>query len=63
MNRAQQLTAVIRHDGNGFVAICPELDIVGRGRTVDEARLNLVKAAEKFFALTARVENRRRPQR
>ncbi len=57
MNRARQLTAVIRREGNGYVAICPELNVVGHGRTAEQARQNLIKAAEKFFALVSHSEN------
>ena len=47
MNR--QLTAIIQREGDGYVALCPELDIASQGDTVPEARSNLVEALELFF--------------
>jgi predicted RNase H-like HicB family nuclease len=49
MKQVRQLTAIIEREGNGYVALCPELDIASQGDTVEEARLNLVKALELFF--------------
>ena len=45
----KQLTAIIQREGEGFVALCPELDIASQGDTVDEARDNLKEALELFF--------------
>jgi len=47
MNR--MLTAVIEHEGDGYVSLCPELDIASQGKTMDEARDNLREALELFF--------------
>ncbi len=60
MDKVRQLTAVIEREGNGYVATCPELDIVSQGRTVEEARLNLVEAVEGFFEVASPAEIRRR---
>ena len=60
MNRMRQLTAVIEREGDGYVATCPELDVVSQGRTVEEARLNLVEAVEGFFEVASPSEIRRR---
>ncbi len=49
MKRTQRFTAIIEREGNEYVALCPELDIASQGRTVEEARLNLVEALELFF--------------
>lgn len=46
---SKQLTAIIEREGEGFVALCPELDIASQGDTVDEARDNLKEALELFF--------------
>jgi len=43
------MTAVIEREDDGFVALCPELDISSQGDTVDEARNNLREALELFF--------------
>lgn len=36
--RQIKLTAVIEREDDGFVALCPEVDIASQGETVDEAR-------------------------
>ena len=36
-------------EGNGYVALCPEVDVASQGDTVDEARTNLQEALELFF--------------
>jgi predicted RNase H-like HicB family nuclease len=45
----KRLTAVIQREGDGFVALCPELDIASQGDTVESARDNLREAVELFF--------------
>jgi predicted RNase H-like HicB family nuclease len=45
----RQLTAIIEREGDGFVALCPELDIASQGDTIQEARENLREALELFF--------------
>ena len=45
----KQLTAVIHREGDGFVSLCPELDIASQGDTVEEAKANLREALELFF--------------
>ena len=47
MNR--QLTAIIQSEGDGFVALCPEVDVASQGDTIEEARDNLRVALELFF--------------
>ena len=47
MNR--QLTAIIEREGNGYVALCPELDIASQGDSIETARENLREALELFF--------------
>jgi predicted RNase H-like HicB family nuclease len=42
-------TALIEREDDGFVALCPELDIASRGDSVEEARRNLQEALELFF--------------
>jgi predicted RNase H-like HicB family nuclease len=60
MERVLQLVAVIEREGAGYVATCPELDIVSQGNTVEEARLNLVEAVEGFFEVASASEIERR---
>ncbi|MYE53913.1 MAG: type II toxin-antitoxin system HicB family antitoxin [Chloroflexi bacterium] len=55
-----QLTAIIEREGNGYVALCPELDIASQGGSVSEARNNLVEALELFFETASDTEIDRR---
>ncbi|MGD1278200.1 MAG: type II toxin-antitoxin system HicB family antitoxin [Tepidisphaeraceae bacterium] len=50
------LTAVIEREGDGFVALCPELDIASQGGSKDEARRNLVEAVEGFLEAASPAE-------
>ncbi|MBN1218420.1 MAG: type II toxin-antitoxin system HicB family antitoxin [Anaerolineae bacterium] len=45
----RQLTVIIEREGDGYVSLCPELDIASQGDTVEEARANLREAIELFF--------------
>ena len=45
----RQLTAIIEREGNGYVSLCPELDIASQGETIEQARENLREALELFF--------------
>jgi len=56
----RQLTAVIEREGDGFVALCPEVDIASQGITVDEARANLREALELFFETASETEIKER---
>ena len=49
MQPAQRLTAIIKREDDGFVALCPELDIASQGASIEEARANLVEALTLFF--------------
>jgi predicted RNase H-like HicB family nuclease len=49
MSKTKQFTAIIEREKNGYVSLCPELDIASQGNTIEEARSNLVEALELFF--------------
>jgi len=49
MAQSRQLTAIIEREGDGYVALCPELDIASQGNTIELARTNLKEALELFF--------------
>ena len=49
MQRYQRLTAIIEREDDGFVSLCPELDIASQGTSIEEARANLVEALTLFF--------------
>lgn len=56
----KQMTAIIEREEDGFVALCPELDIASQGDTVEEARQNLREALELFFETAPPEEVERR---
>lgn len=60
MKQSRQFTGIIEREGDWYVALCPELDIASQGKTVEEARYNLVEAIELFLesADSAEVQNR-----
>jgi predicted RNase H-like HicB family nuclease len=57
---SMRLTAVIYREGNGFVALCPELDVASQGDSIEAARDNLREALELFLecAPPAEVQER-----
>lgn len=52
----RKLTAIIERENGGYVALCPELDVVSQGDTVDDARKNLQEALELFFETASKEE-------
>jgi predicted RNase H-like HicB family nuclease len=60
MKSTQQFTAIIEREGDGYLSICPELDIASQGDNIEEARQNLIEALELFFetADPSEVKNR-----
>jgi len=56
----QKLTAIIEREGNGYVSLCPELDIASQGDTVEQAHANLKEALELFFEKASRKEIKKR---
>jgi predicted RNase H-like HicB family nuclease len=54
------LTAIIERDGNAYVALCPEYDIVSQGDSIEAARQNLREALESFFECASAEEVERR---
>ncbi len=51
-----KLTAIIEREGDGYVSLCPELDIASQGNSVEEAKNNLQEALELFFATASAEE-------
>ena len=58
--QSHQFTAFIEREDDGFVALCPELDVASQGGTVEEAKANLAEAVELFLetASAAEIESR-----
>lgn len=55
-----KLTALIEREGNGYVSLCPELDIASQGDTIESARDNLREALELFFETASQEEIKER---
>jgi len=60
MPNAQRMTAIIEREDDGFVSLCPELDIASQGSTIEEARANLIEALTLFFEAASPSEIARR---
>jgi predicted RNase H-like HicB family nuclease len=58
------LTVTIWREDEGYVSLCPELDIASQGDTVEEARANLQEAVDLFFetADASEVAERLKPE-
>ena len=44
------LFGVMKHEGDWYIAHCPPLDLTTQGRTLAEAKRNLIEASELFIA-------------
>ncbi len=53
-------TAITQRKDDGFVSLCPELDIASQGATREEARRSLAEAIEGFFEAASPSEIQRR---
>jgi predicted RNase H-like HicB family nuclease len=51
-----RLTAIIEREGDGYVSLCPDLDIASQGDTIEQARDNLQEALELFFETASSEE-------
>ena len=60
MRTTREVTAIIEREGNGYVSLCPELDVASQGDTIEEARANLVEALELFFETASPNEQQER---
>ncbi len=49
MKQTKQFIGIIEREGDGYVSLCPELDIASQGDTIEEARNNLIEALQLFF--------------
>ena len=59
----RQPTAIVEREGNGYVALCPEVDVASQGDSVAEARENLEEALALFFETASAEEVERRDTR
>jgi predicted RNase H-like HicB family nuclease len=60
MKQMRQLTAIIEREGDGYVSLCPEIDVASQGDTIEEARRNLQEAVELFYQTADPAEIRSR---
>ena len=60
MKQPRQFTGIIEREGDGYVSLCPELDIASQGDTIEEAKDNLIEAIELFFETADPSEIQRR---
>ena len=56
----RRLTAIVERESDGYVALCPEVDVASQGATVTEARDSLAEALELFFEVAPDEEIARR---
>ena len=56
----RRLTAIVQREGDGYVALCPAVDVASQGDTVAEARDNLTEALILFFEAASDTEVDRR---
>lgn len=52
----RSFSALFIREGEGFSALCPELDIASQGESVEEAKRNLKEAVELFFECASEAE-------
>ena len=57
---SRQLTRIVEREDNGYVALCPEVDVASQGDSVAEARANFEEALALFFETASSEEIKRR---
>lgn len=55
-----KLTAIIEREGDGYVSLCPELDVASQGKSIEQARDNLKEALELFLEAASPEELKKR---
>ena len=58
--KTMTLSAVLNPEAEGYVSLCPELDIASQGDTIEEAPANLKEALEGFLETASAEEVRTR---
>jgi predicted RNase H-like HicB family nuclease len=64
MKRVQQFTVILEREGDGYVSLCPELDIASQGDSLEEAKSNLAEALQLFFEVAdpSEIQGRLHPE-
>jgi predicted RNase H-like HicB family nuclease len=52
----ESFTALFTREGDSFFALCPEIDVVSQGESVEEAKKNLAEAVQLFFECASESE-------
>ncbi len=52
----KHLTVIIEKEDDGYVALCPEVDVASQGDSIEEAKANLKEALELFFETASKKE-------
>ena len=52
----RSFTAAIWREDDGFVALCPQVDVASQGDTLEQARANLREAVELFLETASDAE-------
>ncbi|BAY81336.1 hypothetical protein NIES267_08120 [Calothrix parasitica NIES-267] len=60
MKHRKPLTTIIEREDDWYISLCPELDIASQGKTIEEARDNLVEAVELFLETASNDEIQQR---
>ncbi len=58
--QTRSFTAIVQREDDGWVSLCPELDVASQGDTAEEAEANLREAVELFLDSAAAEEIKRR---
>ena len=56
----RKLTAIIEREDDGYVSLCPEVDVASQGESIEEARSNLIEALTLVFETASAAEIERR---
>jgi predicted RNase H-like HicB family nuclease len=56
MSDVRRFTAMIYREHDGYVSLCPELDVASQGDSVEETSANLREAVELFLETAAPTE-------
>ncbi|HEV7428085.1 MAG TPA: type II toxin-antitoxin system HicB family antitoxin [Thermoanaerobaculia bacterium] len=49
MSELRRFTAMIYREDDGYVSLCPELDVASQGDSIEDASANLREAVELFL--------------
>ena len=60
MKTNRNFAAIIEREADGYVSLCPELDIASQGETAEEAPRNLAEALHLFFEHASETEIKER---